>query len=65
MWKHAWLYSEKVSGEVFDISILLEPTSPLRTSNDIEICLSTLIQDNIIVLLLLVLYLRTLDLKKH
>ncbi len=46
MWKHAWLCSEKEAGEVFDISILLEPTSPLRTSNDIEICLSTLIQDN-------------------
>ena len=46
MWKHAWKYTEKEVGEVFDVSILLEPTSPLRTSNDIEICLNKLIQEN-------------------
>ena len=38
--------SEKETNRIFDISILLEPTSPLRTSNDIEICLNKLIQDN-------------------
>ena len=45
MWKHAWLTSEKEIGKTFDISILLEPTSPLRTPNDIESCLDKLIQN--------------------
>lgn len=36
MWKHAWLESEKYYKKNFDISILLEPTSPLRTPEDIK-----------------------------
>ncbi len=46
MWRHAWLFSEKLKDFEFDISILLEPTSPLRTKNDIEKCVTKLIKEN-------------------
>ncbi|MBN2059261.1 MAG: acylneuraminate cytidylyltransferase family protein [Deltaproteobacteria bacterium] len=36
MWKHAWESSEEYYKMCFDISILLEPTSPLREIEDIE-----------------------------
>jgi len=36
MWRHAWLASEAHYGSRFDISILLEPTSPLRRAEDVE-----------------------------
>jgi CMP-N-acetylneuraminic acid synthetase len=36
MWRHAWLASEDYFGDRFDISILLEPTSPLRRPEDVE-----------------------------
>lgn len=36
MWRHAWLSAEEFYGKFFDISLLLEPTSPLRCSEDIE-----------------------------
>jgi CMP-N-acetylneuraminic acid synthetase len=36
MWKHAWLSAEKFYGKTFHISLLLEPTSPLRLSEDVE-----------------------------
>ncbi len=35
MWRHAWLEAEKHYGQRFDISVLLEPTSPLRRAEDI------------------------------
>jgi CMP-N-acetylneuraminic acid synthetase len=35
MWRHAWLESEKHYGMRFDVSVLLEPTSPLRRAEDI------------------------------
>lgn len=43
MWRHAWLTSEKHYGCRFDISLLLEPTSPLRTPNDVERTVETLL----------------------
>jgi CMP-N,N'-diacetyllegionaminic acid synthase len=43
MWKQAWLESEAFFEEQFDISILLEPTSPLRCTEDITLTLDTLI----------------------
>jgi CMP-N-acetylneuraminic acid synthetase len=43
MWKHAWLASENAFGCRFDISILLEPTSPLRTPEDMELTVKTLV----------------------
>jgi len=36
MWRHAWLSAEKVWGARFSISVLLEPTSPLRKAEDVE-----------------------------
>jgi len=36
VWAHAWLAAEEAYEKQFDISILLEPTSPLRKQEDIE-----------------------------
>ncbi len=44
MWKHAWVESERHYGERYDISVLLEPTSPLRRPEDIRRTVETLIQ---------------------
>lgn len=43
MWRHVWLESENHYGMRFDISILLEPTSPLRRPRDVEKTISTLL----------------------
>ncbi|MBW1801108.1 MAG: acylneuraminate cytidylyltransferase family protein [Deltaproteobacteria bacterium] len=43
MWRHAWIESERHYGMVFDLSILLEPTSPLRQSEDIKLTVNALI----------------------
>ncbi len=45
MWKHAWLESEKYYKKKFDISILLEPTSPLRTPQDIKDAIDLLLKE--------------------
>ena len=44
MWKHAWLASEDHFNQTFDISILLEPTSPLRRPEDILATVDTLVE---------------------
>jgi CMP-N-acetylneuraminic acid synthetase len=44
MWQHAWLASENHFNETYDISILLEPTSPLRRPEDIQTTVDTLIK---------------------
>jgi len=36
VWRDAWVKSERHYGMQFDISILLEPTSPLRRPEDVE-----------------------------
>jgi CMP-N-acetylneuraminic acid synthetase len=46
MWRHAWLESEKYYGMRFDISLLLEPTSPLRRPGDIEETAAALLEGN-------------------
>jgi len=46
MWKHAWLASEAHFTERFDISVLLEPTSPLRRSEDITSTVEVLVESN-------------------
>ena len=46
MWKHAWLLAEKKYNMRFNISVLLEPTSPLRIPDDIELTVETLITNN-------------------
>ncbi|MCI0401649.1 MAG: acylneuraminate cytidylyltransferase family protein [Gammaproteobacteria bacterium] len=43
MWRHAWLEAEKHYGRRFEISILLEPTSPLRRAEDVERTMSALL----------------------
>ena len=35
MWRHAWLASEARCDTRFDISVLLEPTSPMRRPDDV------------------------------
>ncbi len=43
MWRHAWLAAEAHYGQRFDLSILLEPTSPMRRGEDITRCVQTLL----------------------
>jgi CMP-N-acetylneuraminic acid synthetase len=43
VWRHAWLEAERVYACTYDISILLEPTSPLRRIEDIERALDGLL----------------------
>ncbi len=47
VWKHAWLAAEKIYKYKFDLSILLEPTSPLRRLIDIERALDGLINSDV------------------
>jgi CMP-N-acetylneuraminic acid synthetase len=44
MWRHAWLAAEKHYGRRFDISVLLEPTSPMRRPEDVDLTVRTLIE---------------------
>jgi len=44
MWRHAWLMAEEYLAETFDVSVLIEPTCPLRRPEDIERCLTAMIQ---------------------
>lgn len=44
MWRHAWLAAERHYGKTFDISVLLEPTSPLRRAGDVELTVHTLVE---------------------
>ncbi|MBT4490190.1 MAG: acylneuraminate cytidylyltransferase family protein [Rhodospirillaceae bacterium] len=43
MWRHAWLAAEEHYAMSFDISVLLEPTSPMRRADDVTLCVRTLI----------------------
>ena len=43
MWRHAWRAAEQHYGRRFDLSVLLEPTSPLRRPQDVERTLRALI----------------------
>ena len=40
--RHALLVQEQHTGERYDIVLMLQPTSPLRTVNDVEGCITTL-----------------------
>lgn len=42
MWRHAWNAAEDHYGRRFDVSILLEPTSPLRQPDDLTATLAAL-----------------------
>lgn len=46
VWIHAWNYVENMLNKKFDISILLEPTSPLRKASDIKQSIDLLIDSN-------------------
>lgn len=46
MWQHAWCAAEEHYGMRFDLSIQLEPTSPLRRSEDVVATVAKLIEDN-------------------
>lgn len=46
VWRHAWLESESHFSLRFDISILLEPTSPLRTPHDVETTVRSMVDGN-------------------
>jgi CMP-N-acetylneuraminic acid synthetase len=35
-WRHAWLEAERLHGRRYDLSIWLQPTSPLRRPEDVE-----------------------------
>jgi CMP-N-acetylneuraminic acid synthetase len=43
-WRHAWLESERYFRERFDVSVLLQPTTPLRRPADVERTVATLIE---------------------
>lgn len=40
VWRHAHLDAEGRSGRQFDISVLIQPTSPFRETSDIEACVN-------------------------
>jgi CMP-N,N'-diacetyllegionaminic acid synthase len=42
VWRHAWLACEAHYGRRFDLSVFLEPTSPLRRPEDVERTVRTL-----------------------
>ncbi len=44
MWRHAWLAAETHYGMTFALSILLEPTSPLRTAADVTATVEALVK---------------------
>jgi len=43
-WQHAWISAEQFYGIQFEISILLEPTSPLRRPSDVERTVTALLE---------------------
>ncbi len=44
MWRHSWLECEAMHNKTYDVSILLEPTSPMRTPQDIEAAITLLVK---------------------
>ncbi len=44
MWQHAWLASEEYFGCRFDVSILLQPTTPLRSPEEVELTLKAMVE---------------------
>ena len=43
-WRHAWIESEAAYNKEFAISVLLEPTSPMRRAEDLERTVELLLQ---------------------
>lgn len=44
VWRHAWLDCEARSGRSLELGLYLEPTSPMRTPDDVERCLAAIVQ---------------------
>jgi CMP-N-acetylneuraminic acid synthetase len=44
VWRHAWLESERRRGCRFDLSVLLQPTTPLRRPDEVERTLRALVE---------------------
>lgn len=44
MWRHAWVAAEERYGRRFDVSLLLEPTSPLRREADLAATMMALVE---------------------
>jgi len=42
-WRHAWLETESAFGRRFEVSVLLEPSSPLRRVEDVETTVGALL----------------------
>jgi len=45
MWKHALINAEEYYGVEFDYSVLLEPTSPLRQPEDLELAFNQMLEN--------------------
>lgn len=43
VWRHVWLDTERRDGRSYDLSVLIEPTSPLRRAADIEATLAAML----------------------
>jgi len=43
VWRHAWLECERLQGCRFDLSVLLQPTTPLRRPEEVELTMRTLV----------------------
>ena len=43
-WQHAWRASEEHFGKRFEVSVLLEPSSPLRHPEDVERTVATMVE---------------------
>lgn len=43
-WRHAWLASEEHYGRRFELSVLLQPTSPLRRPEEVERTLAAMVE---------------------
>ena len=45
-WIHAWLEAEKFFKQSFEFSVLLEPTSPMRTMDDVDKAIKLLMKNS-------------------
>jgi len=43
VWRHAHLDAEARTGRVYDLSVLIQPTSPFRTAEDVEACVDLVV----------------------
>jgi CMP-N,N'-diacetyllegionaminic acid synthase len=46
VWRHEWIEQERLDGVTYDLSLLVQPTSPLRRANDLKRTITSLIDNN-------------------